>query len=163
MCHSFLHSGSMLSRSLHLFCDLFGKTVGNEYLNMMVYLLHWCLVAKSCPTLHDTMDCSPPVSSVHGMTQARILEYVVISFSKVSSRPRDWIHICYTGRGFLTTEPGGKPQRRVHLPRISLALKAWIVASPSGSRTQVFCMTGRDTHQYTNEDVFLYSIYSTDN
>ena len=36
------------------------------------------------------MDCSPPGSSVHGISQARILEWVAISFSRGSSRPRDW-------------------------------------------------------------------------
>ena len=46
-------------------------------------------VAQSCPTLCETMDCSPPGSSVHGILQARILEWVAISFSRGSSRPRD--------------------------------------------------------------------------
>ena len=40
------------------------------------------LVAQSCPTLCDPTDCSPPGSSVHGILQARILEWVAISFSK---------------------------------------------------------------------------------
>ena len=47
-----------------------------------------CLVAKSCPTLCDPMDCSPPGSSVHGIIQARILECIAISFSRGSSPPR---------------------------------------------------------------------------
>ena len=38
-------------------------------------------VAQSCPTLSDLMDCSPPGSSVHGITQARVLEWVAIAFS----------------------------------------------------------------------------------
>ena len=46
-------------------------------------------VAQSCPTLCDPMDCSPPGSSVHGILRARILEWVAISFSRGSSRPRD--------------------------------------------------------------------------
>ena len=41
-----------------------------------------CLVAKSCPTLHEPMDHSPPGSSLHGILQARILEWVAISFSR---------------------------------------------------------------------------------
>ena len=49
-----------------------------------------CWVAKSCLTLCDPTDCSPPGSSVHGILQARILEWVAISFSRGSSRPRDW-------------------------------------------------------------------------
>ena len=37
-------------------------------------------VAQSCPTLHDPMDCSPPGSSVHGIFQARVLEWGAIAF-----------------------------------------------------------------------------------
>ena len=44
---------------------------------------------KSCPTLGDPMDCSPPGSSVHGILQARILEWVAIFFSRGSSPPRN--------------------------------------------------------------------------
>ena len=53
---------------------------------------------KSCPTLYDPMDCSPPGSSVHGILQAKILEWVAMPFSRGSSRPRDWTHIsCIIG------------------------------------------------------------------
>ena len=48
-----------------------------------------CEVAQSCPTLRDPMDCSLPGSSVHGIFQARVLEWVAISFSKETSQPRD--------------------------------------------------------------------------
>ena len=46
-------------------------------------------VAQSCPTLCDPMDCSLLHSSVHGIFQARVLEWVAISFSRESSQPRD--------------------------------------------------------------------------
>ena len=66
-------------------------------------------VPRSCPTLCDPVDCSPPGSSVHGILQARILEWVAISFSRGSSRPRDRTQVsCIAGR-FFTTEPAGKP------------------------------------------------------
>ena len=42
-------------------------------------------VAQSCPTLRDPMDCSLPGSSVHGIFQARVLEWGAIAFSKVGS------------------------------------------------------------------------------
>ena len=48
-----------------------------------------CLLAQSCLTLCDPVDCSPPVSSVHGISQARILDWVVIFFSRGSSQPRE--------------------------------------------------------------------------
>ena len=47
------------------------------------------LVTQSCLTLFDPMDCSPPGSSVHGILQARILEWVAISISRGSSQLRD--------------------------------------------------------------------------
>ena len=47
-----------------------------------------CLVTKSCLTLCHPMNCSPPGFSVHGTSQARILEWVAISFSKESTRHR---------------------------------------------------------------------------
>ena len=50
---------------------------------------------QSCVTLCDSMDCSPPGSSVHGVFQVRILEWVVIPFSRGSSRPRDQAHVSY--------------------------------------------------------------------
>ena len=50
-------------------------------------------VAQSCPTLCDPMDCSLPGSSVHGIFQAIVLEWIAISFSRGSSWPRDgtWV------------------------------------------------------------------------
>ena len=47
------------------------------------------LIAQSCKTFCDPMDCSPPGSSVHGILQARILEWVVVPFSRGSSQTRD--------------------------------------------------------------------------
>ena len=47
------------------------------------------LVSQLCRTLCDSMDCSPPSSSVHRIFQARKLEWVAMSFSRGSSPPRD--------------------------------------------------------------------------
>ena len=52
-----------------------------------------CFVAKSFLTHCNPMDCSPPGSSVHGISLARILEWVAISSSRGSSRPRDWTQV----------------------------------------------------------------------
>ena len=63
--------------------------------------LKWSEVAQSCPTLCDPMDCSLPGSSVHGIFQARELEWVAISFSRGSSWPRDRTQVsCIVGRRF---------------------------------------------------------------
>ena len=58
-------------------------------------------VAQSCPTLCDPMDCRLPGSSVHGISQARVLEWVAISFSRVSSQTRNRTLVSRTvGRRF---------------------------------------------------------------
>ena len=60
-----------------------------------------CEVAQSCPTLCNPIDCSLPVSSVHGIFQARVLEWGAIFFSRGSSQPRDQTQVSYiVGRRF---------------------------------------------------------------
>ena len=56
------------------------------------FLVH-CVCVQSCPTLWDPMNCSLPGSFCHGITQARILECVVISYSRGSPQPRDLARI----------------------------------------------------------------------
>ena len=60
------------------------------------------LVAQSCPTFCDPMDCSPPSFSVHGILQARMLEWVASPFSRGSSWPRDRIQVSHIVGGFFT-------------------------------------------------------------
>ena len=72
-------------------------------INMMKTVLNICEseVAQSCPTLCDPMDCSLSGSSVHGIFQARVLEWIAISFSKGSSQPRNWTRVSrFAGRRF---------------------------------------------------------------
>ena len=57
--------------------------------NFMSSPIYKSEVAQLCLTLCNPMDCSPPGSSVHGILQARVLEWAAISFSRGSSRPRD--------------------------------------------------------------------------
>jgi len=60
------------------------------------------LVAQSCLTLCNPIDCSPPVSSVHWIFQARILEWVALSYSRRSSQLMGWTWVsCITGRFFI--------------------------------------------------------------
>ena len=79
--------------------------------------LLWLLMVHAqslqlCPTLRDPMDCSLPGSSVHGILQATILQWVAMLSSRGCSRPRDQTHIscvsCIAG-GFFITESLGKP------------------------------------------------------
>ena len=69
----------------------------------VVFCAQWCLI------LYDPMGCGLPGSSVREIPQARILEWVAISSSKGSSRPRDWMCISCTAGRFFTREPPGKP------------------------------------------------------
>ena len=72
---------------------------------IMIMVVVYSLRCISC----NPLDCGLPGSSVHGISQARILEWVAISFSRGSSQPTDQTHIsCVAGRLF-TTEPLGKP------------------------------------------------------
>ena len=61
---------------------------------------HVHFAAQSCLTLCDPLDCSPPGSSIHGILQARILEWVATSSSRGSSQPRDQTHVsCVSSTG----------------------------------------------------------------
>ena len=75
------------------------------------------LSLQLCPTLWDPIDCSPPVPSVHGILQARILEWVAMPSSRASSQPRDQT------RGLLRwhedsfpSEPVEKPWKHLQRP-----------------------------------------------
>ena len=72
------------------------------------------LVAKLRLTLCDPRDCNPPGSSAHGISQARVLEWVAISFSRSSSWPRHPTHISCIAGGFFTTEPPEKPVEGIY-------------------------------------------------
>ena len=67
------------------------------------------LVAQLCPTHCDLTSCSPPGSSVHGISQTRILKWVPISFSRGFSSPRGQTLISVTWADSLLSEPPGKP------------------------------------------------------
>ena len=80
----------------------FGAIWGSSYVSPSGNgCVHACSVAQSCLTLCDPMDCSPPGSSVHGILQARILEWVAISSSRGSSQPRVPTCISCIGRQML--------------------------------------------------------------
>ena len=100
-------------------------------------------VAQSCVTLCDPMDCSLPgsSSSIHGIFQARVLEWVAIAFSRRSSRSRDWTRVSRTvGRCFTI-----RATREV-LQEGKFRLISWRLASPESSEdlrqcSQVLCFS----------------------
>ena len=81
------------------------KELNCSYLGIGLYINFMCmcvLVSQSCPTLCDPMDCSPPGSSVHGILQERILEWVATLFSRRSSPLRYQTCVSCIAGGFLT-------------------------------------------------------------
>ena len=73
--------------------DSFEKKNKVAEINLLDFQDIICVCAQPCLTLCNPMDCCPSGSSVHGISQARILEWVAISFSRRSSKPRDQIHV----------------------------------------------------------------------
>ena len=96
-----------------------------------------CVCAQSCPTLCNPLDCRPLGSPVRGILQARILEWVAISSSRQSSRPRDQIHISCTGRWILyhwttleTMEQNKKKwNNECHRDYTMMTIAVWVQAS----------------------------------
>ena len=113
--HRFLpsHRAQLFSKPAFT-AQLLGEKRPGAWARVVSPCLSACSVAWPCLTLCDPKDCSPPGSSVRGVFQARMLEWVAISSSKGSSRSRDRTHIscvkipAVAGR-FLTTAPPGKP------------------------------------------------------
>ena len=68
------------------------------------------LVVKSCPTLCNPTDCSPPGSSIHGISQVRILEWIAISFSRGLPDPGIKVGSPALKADSLPTEPPEKPK-----------------------------------------------------
>ena len=127
------------------------------------------------------MDCSLQVSSVHGITQARILKWVAISFSRESSWLRDWTHVSYISAlagNSLPAEPLGKPKVKVKVTQLCPALcnpidytfhgilqariLEWVAfpffrgSSQPRNQTQVSCIAGGSfTSRATREAHFL--------
>ena len=85
------------------------------YVSMIEHLLKLRSEATQlCLTLCDPMDCSLPGSSVHGIFKARVLEWVAMSFSRRSSRPRDRTHVsCIVGRRFYCLSHQGSPYKNL--------------------------------------------------
>ena len=88
----------------------------------------WLSLHAVCAQLSDCVwpHCSPPGSSVHRISQARILEWVAMPFSRGSSQPRDRNHVSCLASGFFTFEPLGKP-----LVNLTLSLFKVVSNNPS--------------------------------
>jgi len=100
--HSLIQKHSVNTYSTSIIFHLFWYVCMCVYIYMCVCV---CVlkVTQSCLTLCNPMDYSPPGSSVHGILQARILEWVAIPFSRGSSWCRDQTQVSCTAGGFFTT------------------------------------------------------------
>ena len=114
----------VLTHYIQLFCISSNTFLANEIycliLKNFIYVLsphlglccccYCCSVAKSCHTVCYPMDGSPPGSSVHGILQARILEWGAIAFSRGSSRPRDRTQVSHIAGILYQLSHQGSPQ-----------------------------------------------------
>ena len=131
--HEFFQLLYLWKKSLYL------KDVFNLYIIKKLLLVFYlaCIVkwrsevSQSCPTLCDPMGCSLPGFSIHGIFQARVLEWLAISFSRGSSRPRDWTQVSRIGgRRFnlwATRKAHGSKWVK-SLSRVWLCATPWTVA-----------------------------------
>ena len=76
--------------------------VGQEWMTEHVHIYTRVSISQSCLTLWDPLDCSLPGSSIHGIFQARILEWIAISFSRGSSRPSHRIQVSLVAGALFT-------------------------------------------------------------
>ena len=93
--HQHIYLDAVSARDIRLWV-LTGKVISLHFRCVCVY------VSQLCVTFCETMDCSPQVSSVHGILQARIQEWVVTPFPRGSSQPRDQTQVSHTAGGFFT-------------------------------------------------------------
>ena len=108
-------------------------------LNLCIYLMsmHGCFVGWLCPNLCNSRNCSLPGSSVHGILQTRILEWVTISFARGFSWPRDWPGSPTLQVDSLPFELAGKPSsilvKESEVAQSCLTLWNPMDCSPAGS------------------------------
>ena len=104
-------------------------------------------VTQSWPTLCDPMDCSLPGASVHGIFQARILEWVAISFSRRSSWPRDWTWVSHIVSRRFTVWATREVHWQVSInPRQGFCHKPYEVTVELQSRAPHLLFAGRVIH-----------------
>ena len=113
------------------------------------------LLVQSCLTLCDRMDYSPPGSSVHGILQARILEWVAISSSRDLPNPGVKLPSPALAGRFFTTEPPGKPHPPCYHSQMGMKMRK------NQSKWIILWNTAKGTHSCS--DVYVSKVSSEDN
>ena len=115
-------------------------------------------VAQLCPTLCNPVDCSLPGSSIHGILQARILEWVAISFSRGSSQPRDQTQVsCIAGRHF-TLWATREAQEWATLPTLSFTSN-WNEAECSLVSLSLLILDRKNPQQLVPHDLYGHELW----
>ena len=106
----------------------------NAYYRAWHMVSEWVKITQSCPTPWDPVDCSLPGSFVHGILQARILEWVATSEDLPD--PRDWTRVsCTAGKFFTVWVSQAAPWHMVLI--LNKWLPLWDVTDKPRSKTQV--------------------------
>ena len=114
------------------------------------------VVAQSCPTLCNLMDCSPPGSSVHGILQARTLQWVAIPFSRGSSWPRIESGSPALQADSLPSEPPGKPLNATN-PCLSFhVLASGILVPQQGIASKFPALEAWSLNHWTTREIPLW-------
>ena len=104
-----LHSNKYSMISIHFSSLELQITCGNNEKILKYNTVHVPCFAYTqlCTTLCDSMDCSPPGSSVNGILQARVLEWFAMPSSRGSPQPRHWTQVSCIQADSLPSEPPG--------------------------------------------------------
>ena len=119
-------------------------------------------VAQSYPTLCDPMDCSLSGSSVHGIFQARVLEWIAISFSRGCSRPRNQTRVSHiAGRRFTVwaTREVQIPMRLLHNLVPSVENQKWRDLSRTANNLTNKALWGDNTRYKSQAQTQQLTVY----
>ena len=111
-------------------------------------------VSQSCSTLYNPVDCSLPGFSVHGIFQARVLEWVAVSFSRGSSQPRNWTQVSHIAGRRCTIWATKEAQRKAVPKNVQTATQ---LHSSHTSKVMLKILQAR-LQQYVNHELQMFKL-----
>ena len=106
--NSYDQSRQHIKKQRHYFANKILSSQSYGFPNSNLWIWVCMLVAQSCLTLCEPRDCSLRGFSIHGILHSRIWEWIVFSFSRGNSQPRDWTLVFCIGGRFFTIWATGK-------------------------------------------------------